>query len=396
MRTYRELFRVPEFAPLFTYSALQVAASTLGSLALGTLVYDRTGSPLLSALSMFGSSFAQVIGATMLLSIADRVPPRAAVTLIGVAFGLSNLALALPGMPLGAAFAIIFGTGLVASVGAGVRWGLLGEILPPEGYLLGRSLFNISVGTMQIIGYAAGGLLVVLLSPRIALVIGGLLCLSGAIIARLGLTRRPPRATGRPSIRATWQVNRQLWAAPARRTVLLALWVPNGLVVGAEALFVPYARSHAAALFIAAALGMLVGDLTAGRLIPPRLRPHFVTPMRLVLAAPYLLFALPIDAPVAVLLTAVASAGYGAGLLLQERLLAITAPEIRGQALGLQSSGTMAMQAVGATLAGLVAQHLPAGAAIAAMGAASLLVSVALTRPLRDRSVQRGSLAEQH
>ena len=77
MRTYRELFRAPEFTPLFLTSAAQVAASTVTGLALGTLVYAATGSPLLSALSMFGPSLAQVIGATALLSAADRLPPRA-------------------------------------------------------------------------------------------------------------------------------------------------------------------------------------------------------------------------------------------------------------------------------------------------------------------------------
>ena len=51
MRTYRELFRTPEFAPLFGASCAQVAATTLAGLALATLVYARTDSPLLSALS---------------------------------------------------------------------------------------------------------------------------------------------------------------------------------------------------------------------------------------------------------------------------------------------------------------------------------------------------------
>lgn len=54
MRTYQDLFRTREFTPLFLSSALQTAASTVSGLALGTLVYEATDSPLLSALSMFG------------------------------------------------------------------------------------------------------------------------------------------------------------------------------------------------------------------------------------------------------------------------------------------------------------------------------------------------------
>lgn len=383
MRSYRELFRTPEFTPLFATVATQTAAGTLSNLALGTLIYDRTGSPLLAALSMFGSSFAQVLGATLLLSAADRLRPRAALATVGLVFGTGNLLLAVPGLPLVASFAVLLVMGLVAAVGSGVRLGLLGEILPPGGFILGRSVFNMAVGAMQIAGFAAGGLLIVLVSPRTALVLGGLLCLGVALIVRLGLTDRPARTAGRPSIRMTWQVNRRLWASPARRAVFLSLWVPNGLVVGAEALFVPYAPKVAGALFIAGALGMLLGDLSGGRLIPARLRPRFVTPLRFLLGVPYLLFALPLPVPVAVVLVGIASAGFGAGLLLQERLIALTSEEMRGQALGLHSSGMMAMQAVGATIAGLIAQHLATGAAMAVMGALSLLVTLALSRGLR-------------
>jgi hypothetical protein len=68
--TYRRLFRTPEFTPLFMAASTQVAASTVSGLALSTLVYAATGSPLLSALSMFGPSLAQVIGAAALLSAA--------------------------------------------------------------------------------------------------------------------------------------------------------------------------------------------------------------------------------------------------------------------------------------------------------------------------------------
>ena len=394
MRTYRELFRTPEFTPLFGSVATQAAAGTLGSLAFGTLIYDRTGSPLLAALSMFGPSFAQVLGATLLLSAADRLRPRAAVAMVGLVFGVGNLLLAIPGMPLGVMFALLLVMGVTGSVGSGARLGLLGEILPPGGFILGRSVFNMAVGAMQIAGFGVGGLLIALVSPRTALVLGALLCLGTALIARLGLTDRPPRAAGRPSVRATWQINRRLWATPARRAVFLSLWVPNGLVVGAEALYVPYAPRTAGVLFMAGALGMLLGDLSAGRLIPARLRPRSVTPLRFLLAVPYLLFALPLPVPIAAVLVAVASAGFGAGLLLQERLIGLTDEAMHGQALGLQSSGTMTMQAVGAAIAGLIAQHLPTGSAMAVMAVLSLLVSISLTRGLRLSAPPSGARAE--
>src|SRR5689334_21349366 len=123
--TYRRLFRTPEFTPLFMAASTQVAASTVSGLALSTLVYAATGSPLLSALSMFGPSLAQVIGAAALLSAADRLPPRAAMINLAVAFGLGTAVLAVPGLPLWAVFTTIMLLGLVGSIGGGVLYGLL-------------------------------------------------------------------------------------------------------------------------------------------------------------------------------------------------------------------------------------------------------------------------------
>src|ERR1039457_5610468 len=193
MRTYRELFRAPEFTPLFLTSAVQVGAQTVSGLALGTLIYIATGSPLLSALAMFGPSLAQVIGATTLLSAADRLPPRAAMTGTCLAFGLGTATLAIPGLPLWATFAIILTLGLIASLAGGARYGLLNEILPRESYLLGRSVLDMSVGTMQICGFAVGGVLVTTLSPHGTLLAGASLYLAAAAAGWFGLSPRPPR-----------------------------------------------------------------------------------------------------------------------------------------------------------------------------------------------------------
>lgn len=383
MRTYRELFAVPEFRPLFAAVSVQVAAGTISGLALATLVFSKTGSPLLSALSLFGASFAQMIGALTLLSAADRVPPRATLAGLALVFAVGTFAIAIPGMPVWAMLVVVLSIGLVNSAGGGVRWGLLSEILPEDGYVLGRSVMNMSVGIMQITGFAVGGALVAVVSPRNALLVAAILDVLAALVLWLGLSGRAPRAVGRPSVRETWRIDRQLWSDPARRTVYLALWVPNGLVVGCEALFVPYARESAGVLFIAGALGMLVGDTVAGRFLSPGSRRRLVTPLRILLAAPYLMFVLALPLPVAAVAVTVASVGFGAGILLQERLLAATPADMRGQALGLHSSGMLTMQAVGASLAGVVAEFVSTGTAMVVMATASLLVTAALTPRLR-------------
>jgi hypothetical protein len=84
-----------------------------------------------------------------------------------------------------------------------------------------------------------------------------------------------------------------------------------------------------------------------------------------------------------VIVIAVASAGFGAGLLLQDRLLALTPDSMRGQALGLHSSGMMTMQAVGASVAGLIAQFLTPGHTMVVLAVISVAITLALTPALR-------------
>ncbi|WP_034486607.1 MFS transporter [Actinomadura oligospora] len=383
MRTYRDLFRSPEYTPLFAVVSANTAGMAMSGLALGTLVFEATRSPLLSSLAMFGPSFAQLVGATTLLSAADRLPPRAALTVTGLVFALTTALVALPGLPVAALFALLAVQGLAGSIGGGVRYGMLTDILPKDGYVLGRSVLNMSSGLTQIAGFATGGLLVALLSPRGTVLVGAGLYLASALAARFGLSVRPARAVGRPSIAATWQGNARLLTSPARRYVYIAMWVPNGLIVGCESLFVPYSPSHAGILLAVAAVGMFAGDVFAGRFLRPEWRERLGPYLRLLLAAPYLVFALDPALPVAVAAITIASVGYCATLLLQERLMALTPDDLHGQALGLFSSGMLAMQGVGATIAGAVAQFTGPSAGMAVMAAASVAITLAIAPGLR-------------
>jgi MFS family permease len=372
VRTYTELFRVPEFTSLFVASSAQVAASTVTGLALATLVYSSTGSPLLSALVMFGPSLAQVAGASLLLSAADQIPPRAALTWLALIFAVGTLAQALPGVGVGAILAIGLALGVVSSLGGGVRYGLMNEIVPPDGYLLGRSVLNMSVGIMQIVGFAVGGVLVTVMSPRGTLLTGAALYVVSGILSYAGLSRRPARAQG-------------------RRYVYIGLCVPNGLIVGCESLFVSYSPRHAGTLFACTAVGMLAGDTLAGRFVSERWRDRLGPWLRLLLACPYLVFFAHPPLVVACAVCVVASVGYSATLMLQQRLIALTPDDLQGHALGLHSSCMLAMQGVGAALAGAVAEWTSPAIGITVMAAASVAITLSLARGLRPTATPEKS-----
>src|SRR6201994_402373 len=101
------------------------------------------------------------MGASTLLAAADRLPPRALNSGLTLTFAAGTAALALPGLPVWASFAILAVLGLGASLAGAVRYGLLNDVVAADGYLLGRSVLNMAVGAMQIGGVAGRGVLAV-------------------------------------------------------------------------------------------------------------------------------------------------------------------------------------------------------------------------------------------
>jgi predicted MFS family arabinose efflux permease len=383
VRTYRDLLRVPEYVPFFVAFSCLSTAQAVSGLALSTLTYSTTGSPLLSAIALSGPALAQALGAATLMSAADRLPPRAALTGLALLCAASAAFQAVPGTPVWALLAVLLVLGLAGSVGGGVRYGLLQELVDREGYLLARSALAIATGATQIAGFALGGVLVSALTPRGALLTAAVLHLLSGGVARFGLSRRAPRGAERMSVAGTWRTNAELWAGRSRRAVYVASWVPNGLVVGCESLYVAYDPEHAGALFTAGALGMLIGDTAVGRFLPAHRRAQLVVPLCALLAVPHLLLGLRPPLPVAVTAVLVATVGYGAGLVLQDRLLRLTPREHSGHALGLQSAGMLTWQGLGAAFAGAVAEATSVATGMVVTAAASLAVTAALARHLR-------------
>ena len=277
-----------------------------------------------------------------------------------------NAMQAIPGLTWEARFVVLVLPWVLLSATGGSLMALVSEILPEGAFVFGRSTLNIAVGVMQIAGYGAAGLLLLAFDTGQLFAGAAAAGVLTVLLVRFGLEDRAPRATG-TAVSRSRAVNRLVLGSPVIRPVYLALWVPNGLVVGCEALFVPYGGDQAGFLFSSAAAGMLVGDIGMGRFVPTHLRDRLVEPARLLLAAPYLAFFLHPGLPAACALSLAASVGYCASLPLQERLLTRTAPHIRGHVLGLNSLGMTSMQGLGALVAGAVATLLGADADAAAL-----------------------------
>jgi predicted MFS family arabinose efflux permease len=380
---YADLVHHREFRALWLGSALGVAATTMSSLTLGTLVYAQTGSALLTAVTMFGPSLVQVAGASTLMSAADTTPPRPVLTIVAVVMATALVTQALFDFAPGMRLVVVLVAAYVMSIGNGVRWGLLSQVLPVDQYAVARSAMNVSVGVMQIVGFAVGGSLLHVMSVPQVFWLAAAVAATAVPITWTGIDDRPPRRERRTGPRETWRGNRLLLGTSSTRALLVALCVPNGLVAGCEALFVPYAGDAAAPLFVAGATGMLAGDLLTGRVLTQHQRDESAAWLRIWLAIPFLAFLAHPGVPLAAVLAGVACLGYAASLAQQEALVRLTPPALAGQVLGAESAVRVTCQGLGAVFAGTLAGAMDVGNAMALLALASLCVSVLLTRGLK-------------
>lgn len=385
MRTYRQLFSVAEFRALFATRCLAVASGSLASLALGTIMYAETGSTVLTALILFGGPLITLVGSATVLGAADSLRPRTALLVTSAAAMVAHALQAVPGLPWPLRFVFLAVPYVVTSFTGGTAMKVLARAVGEDGFLLGRSTLNAAVGMFQIVGYASGGLLLVLLSTGHLFLIAAAVNAVLVVVVWRGIEDHPASVSSDGLVARTRLVNRELLGSPVIRPVYLCLWVPNGLVVGCEALFVPL-TPYAGYLFAVTAAGMLLGDIVVGRFVAPGRRDRLIEPMRLVLAVPWLLLWFSPPLAVVMVVAFVSATGYSASLPLQDRLLHATGESGRGQAFGLALNGMMIGQAGGAIIGGILASVLPVPTAMAVLGTASVAVTLLLTPGLRRSS----------
>jgi MFS family permease len=412
--TYTEVFASGEFRVLFGSFTLLVAGDQVKMLALSALVYARTGSPGLSAAAYMLGFLPYAVGATFLLSLADRIRPRALMIAGELLRVVTCLLIAFAGLSVWAMLALVLVTGLFSPVFGAARMALLPDLLPGDAFVLGRSVLTVTSAGAQIGGLAVGGGILAATGPSGALAVTAALSVLAAVVLRFGLPDFPARGaeadlpgeraedgdlpageaehgsvrtekvSGRGAVWETLRVNRVLLADTRIRGLLLAQWLPVAFVTGGEAVLVPYLGSTAGYALAAASAGLAVGSFVVGRLVSPSGRERLAFPMAVASGLPLLVFAFQPGlggAALLVLLATVASTAYELGL--QRRFVEAVPESIRGQAFGLASAGMMSGQALGAALVGVAAELTSPHMAIVLAGATVVCCSLALHRPLR-------------
>ncbi|QTE00956.1 MFS transporter [Streptomyces cyanogenus] len=396
---YGRVLAVPEFRAVFAAHVLSMLGVIVSEVALSVLVYDRTRSPLLSALTFAVGFLPYAVGGTLLAPVADRFPARRVLVTCDLVCAGCVAVMAAPGTGIGALLALRCCLAVVSPVFAGTRMATLADVLGAgELFVLGRSLLRIVAQSALLVGYGLGGLLLTVVAPRPALVITVGTFLASAALLRLGTRHRPARTRDRtqppPGLRS-------LLARPRVRLLLLLFWVPPAFSVVPEALAAPYADALGSGsaglglLMCALPVGTVAGELFAGARLRPTARERVALPLLCLSLLPYLGYALRPGLAVSLLLLLLSGAASAYTPGLDQWFVRAVPAELRGRAMTVLSAGLMTVQGVGMALAGVAAQAVGVRAAVAGAGAlgtlccAGLALAVLRERPAtetRDRA----------
>jgi predicted MFS family arabinose efflux permease len=181
-------------------------------------------------------------------------------------------------------------------------------------------------------------------------------------------------------------------ARPDLRRLLLFGWLGPMFFVAPEAVAAPYVSAHhgSAALvgwwLVALPIGLIAGDYAGVRLLSPWRQRRVMAPVAAAGFLPYLLFVGDPGIPLGMALLVVAGTTGVYVLGYDARVRDAAPPELFARTMALSQSGLMALQGIGFTLAGALAEGVGAERAIVIAGAGGLLSTVVLLRDdLRGR-----------
>ena len=194
---FREVFAIAEFRALWLAQLLSVFGDQLARVALTVLVYDRTRSALLAAITFVASIVPTFFGGVTLAWLADRYPRRAVMIACDMIRAVLVLDMALPKVPLPVMIALLFAVTLTGSPFNSARAAILPDVLSGDRYVTGTAVTVTTYQFALVLGFVAGGTLVAFLGTRPSLVLDAATFACSALIIRIWVRARPAAAAER-------------------------------------------------------------------------------------------------------------------------------------------------------------------------------------------------------
>jgi MFS family permease len=385
--TFGDVFAVGEFRALWLAQVLSVAGDQLARVALTLLVYDRTHSPLLAAVTFAASVVPTFVGGLVLSGLADVLPRRQVMIACDLSRAVLVAVMALPGVPLGALVGLLFLVTLISAPFTSARAALYPEILSGDHYVLGTAVTLTTLQFAQAVGFALGGALVGFFGVRTSLVVDGATFVMSALIVRLWVQARPSARSRphreAPSMAAVTAGIRLVFADRGLRSPMLLGWlaafynVPEGVAA-------PLGKTlgggdvSVGLILAAEALGAALGAVTFSRFVRPPQRQRWMVPLAVAACAVLGLFVFRPALPVALIILTLSGVFACFQLAANAAFVAQAPPDRRSQAFGVAQGGMSLGQGAAMIMAGAAAQHYPPAVVIAISGALGVLAAVAI------------------
>ena len=192
--TFRGVFAVREFRAVWLSEILSVAGDRLALVAVTLLVYDRTRSPLLTALAYASGYLPWIIGGLFLAGLADRYPRRAVMVTCDMARAVLVTAMVIPGLPVLGLAALLFAATAFAPPFDSSRAAITPAIVPGDLYPLAASVTQATFLAAQVAGVAVAGAAVEVTGVRPALAIDAVTFVLSGLLIGFGTRARPAAA----------------------------------------------------------------------------------------------------------------------------------------------------------------------------------------------------------
>jgi diguanylate cyclase (GGDEF)-like protein len=382
--TFRDVLAVREYRALYTAQTLSVAGDQLARIAVAWIVFSRTHSALLTGISYAVTYLPWLVGGPVLSVYADRLPRRQVMVVCDIARTALVLIVAIPGMPTALLITLVAAVALFEPPFSAARTAMVPDIVG-EGDLYGAAstLGNTTNQMAVVIGFALGGAMVALIGAYWTLVVNALSFAVSAFVAARYVAHRPAANSEHDRWLSEIREGASFVFHDAKlRWLVVTSWILVGTVITTEAVAVPYAHAHgrgavtAGLLSAAVPLGVVIGALVLGRMIPNDTAEHLMLPAAL-LAPTILAFTALDPGPGAAGVLWFVSGAMSAMTVTANRVFVVAVPrEIRGRAFGIAGAGISGSQGIGTLLIGVLAGQVGPAHAVAdiALPALALIV----------------------
>ncbi len=406
--TFRDVFAVSEYRALYIELLVSWIGDYLARAAVTVLVYQRTGSVLLSAVTFAMSYLPGLLGGPLLSALAERYPYRRVMVVCGLARTALILLIVVPGMPVAALLVVLFLVTLGSIPAQAARSAMLPVLLSRGQLAVAMAANTTTTQAAQVVGYLTGATLAAAVHPRLAIGLNALAFGVGAVVILVGVRHRPAAFTDADRthlLRETGQGFRLVFGNRVLRSIALLVFSMSAFAIVPEGLAAAWAAQEntgavdrgvdQGVIMAAGPVGFVIGGLVFGRLVGPLTRHRLVRPLA-VLAPLVLVPALAAPpVPVVALLTMASGVAMGGLLPTLNTQFVLALPHgYRARAFGVMQQGLQVSQGGAVLLTGTLAERssVPMVVGVWSSVGAGLMLVLALRWPAA--SVVDGAIDE--